>query len=130
MIMKFISTADSHLSSKNIAVAGVSKDLAKFGGKVFKNLKKRGYNVYPVNPKIEIFEGQKCFANIKDLPEDVELLVCVTPPSITEKLVKEAVDKGIKQIWLQPGAESQRAIELCEENEVSVLFNTCIMMNF
>ncbi|MDC7227092.1 MAG: CoA-binding protein [Spirochaetales bacterium] len=129
MILKFKTTADNHLKSKNVAVAGVSNDKTKFGGRVFRNLKKRGYNVYPLNPKLKEFDGEKCFPAIDELPENIELLICVTPPPITETLIKEAAENGIKQVWLQPGAESKEAIRLCRKKGISVVSKTCIMMS-
>lgn len=126
--MLFRSNADVFLNSNKIAVAGVSENRNKYGYKVYYNLKMRGYELYPVNPNLDTFDGQQCYNNVSELPEDVESLICITPPAVTEKIVEEAASAGIKNVWMQPGAESAAAVHLCEEKGISSVYNACIMM--
>lgn len=116
------------LSAKAFAVAGVSSNRTKFGNKVLRCYLQHGKKVYPVNPHEESIEGIACFSSIKDLPADVESLSIITPPPITEKIVEEAINKGIKNIWMQPGAESEIAIMNCKRHQVNIIANgPCIL---
>lgn len=116
------------LSQKSFAVIGSFKNETKVAYKIFRVLKQKGYEVYPVNPNVKEVDGVKCYPSILDLPKTVDVVDLVTPPSATEEIVKQCLQKGIKCIWMQPGAESEKAIEFCKENDIKVIYNTCIMM--
>ena len=105
---------DSILTSRAFAVAGASRNPAKYGSMVFHALKNDGKSVYPINPNAADIDGVPCFASISEAPSDVEVAVFITPPPVTEAGVSEALGRGIKKIWIQPGAESPQAIELCQ----------------
>ncbi|MDI6803245.1 MAG: CoA-binding protein [Bacteroidota bacterium] len=116
------------LSQKPIAVVGVSQTGKKFSNAAYKELKSKGYQVFPVNPKTETISGEKCFPNLKSLPEKVGGVVVITKPTETEKIVREAYTLGIKHIWIQQGAESDEAIHFCKEQNVNVIYGECILM--
>ncbi|MCD6047658.1 MAG: yccU [Gammaproteobacteria bacterium] len=109
------------LNAKAFAVAGASNNREKFGNKVLRTYLQHNKTVYAVNPKEDLVEGVKSFGTVSELPEEVESLSIVTPPAISEKIVAEAISKGIKNIWMQPGAESAEAIKLCEANHINVI---------
>ncbi|MDR3628277.1 MAG: CoA-binding protein [Ignavibacteriaceae bacterium] len=119
---------NSFLSCRKLAVAGVSRSGKKFGNSALKELKKKGYTVYPVNPNASEIEGEKCFNSLLDLREKVDGVVVVVPPNESLKVVKDAVSAGIKNIWLQQGAESDEAISFCSENGLNVVYGQCILM--
>ncbi len=110
------------------AVVGVSSNIEKYGYKVFNDLLTGGYQVFGVNPKGGEVAGQKLYASLGDLPEPVDCLVLVTQPEVSEKLVQEAIDLGIKKIWFQPGSESETALELCRSAQIESISNACIMV--
>ncbi|WP_084295479.1 CoA-binding protein [Desulfitibacter alkalitolerans] len=116
------------ISQQSLAVVGVSSTGKKFSNRVYKDLKAKGYNVYPVNPKADEIDGNKCYKSIEELPQSVDSLLILLPPKQTEKVVKEAVAAGIKRIWMQQGAETKEAIDYCRENNVKVIHNECILM--
>jgi uncharacterized protein len=58
----------------------------------------------------------------------VDVVDIVTPPAVTETILKECLEKGIKRVWLQPGAESQKAIDFCRDNYISVVYDVCVML--
>ncbi len=99
------------LSASSYAVAGASLDREKYGNKILRCYLQHGYDVIPVHPSEETIEGLPCCASVGALPDKVESLSVVTPPRVTEKIVLEAVAKGIKNVWMQPGAESHKAVE-------------------
>lgn len=116
------------LSQKHIAVAGVSQSRRKFGSMVYEHLKKRGYNVYPINPSMNIFNDDKCYPNLESLPDDVTAFVAVTRPEITVKLIHEAARCNISMVWMQKGTGSMEAIEVAKNAGMVYITSRCIMM--
>lgn len=116
------------LSQKHIAVVGVSRKSQKFGNSIFKELAKKGYQLYPIHPELNEFEGVKCYKTIAELPDEVTALVICTQPPQTAQLVKESLDKNIRQIWLQQGAQSDEAVSFAIENNIKLVQRECILM--
>lgn len=116
------------LESKNIAVVGVSRKSSKFGNVIYKELKKKGYNLYGVNPNLEIIDGDKCYKNLKELEGKVDGVINVVSKTETESVVKEASEIGVKNIWMQQGSESEEAIKFCRENGINEVHKECILM--
>ncbi|KTD33697.1 CoA-binding protein [Legionella nautarum] len=116
-------------TSSAYAVIGASTNREKFGNKVLRCYLQHYKTVYPVNPTEGFIEGLACINNIADLPETVASISIITPPIITEKVVEQAIKKGIKNIWIQPGAESETAIDNCVRNHVNVIAKgPCILV--
>ena len=115
------------LSKKKFAVVGSFKNESKVAYQVVQDLLLRGYDVYPVNPNIKEILGLNVYASVKDLPDDIEAIDIVTQPEITEKIVQDCKDRGIKYIWIQPGAESDNSIKFCEDNGLYCVHDECIM---
>lgn len=119
---------DEFLAQKKIAVVGVSRKKTKFGNTIYKELKQKGYQVYPINPNMDAFEGNACYPDLLSLPEKVNAVVINVPPLQTEKVVREAKQAGINKIWLQQGSQSEDAVKFCEENGIDCVSNECILM--
>jgi uncharacterized protein len=116
------------LSQKTFAVAGSFKNESKYAYQIFKHLIGNGYEVFPVNPGLSEVEGRPCYKRISDIPASVDVVNLVTPPLATEAILKECLEKGIRRAWLQPGAESQAAIDFCKHNNISVVYGVCVML--
>lgn len=117
------------IAQKRFAVVGATDNPEKYGHQIFVNLRKRGYEVYPVNPRLEEIEGVKCYATLTELPVKVDVVDFVVPPWATETILEECVTLGLSRIWLQPGSESEAAIGYCRENNLKVVHDVCVMMN-
>ncbi len=117
------------LRKENIfAVVGVSRKTAKYGHQVYKDLKEAGYVVYPLNPNIDEVMGDRCYHSLSELPEKPDVVDTVIPPNVTEKTVEECRELGIERVWMQPGSESEHAIRFCEENNIKVVHDVCVMV--
>lgn len=112
---------EKFFTSPAFAVAGASSDRSKFGNKVLRCYIEHQKTVYPVNPHEKSIEGLTCISSISELPIDVKSLSIVTPPAITESIVKDAITKKIENIWMQPGAESALAINMCHEHGINLI---------
>jgi len=117
------------LDRRNVfAVVGASRDPQKYGYQVYRDLKSAGYKVYPVNPNAQEVLGDKCYPSLKELPAKPDVVVTVVPPQVTELVVEECKELGVRKIWMQPGSESERAVEYCEKNNIAVVHGACIMI--
>ncbi len=117
------------MAQREFAIIGATDNPEKYGHQVFLNLKNRGYEVYPVNPRLKTIEGMKCYATLSELPGKVDVVDVVVPPAATEAILKECLELGLDRIWLQPGSESETAIRFCQENNFKVVHDVCVMMN-
>ena len=109
------------LASPAFGVVGASTNRHKYGNKVLRCYVQNGRKAIPVNPNEPEIEGIPCVASISDLPPDVQSISMITPPAVTLKLVPVALEKGIKNIWMQPGAEHPEAVTLCLAQGVNVI---------
>jgi predicted CoA-binding protein len=119
---------EDFLGQRTLAVVGASRDEKKFGNKVYKDLIRKGYQTYPVNPKADEIDGQPCYPDLGALPEAVDGVVFVVPPAQTEQVVRQAAELGISRVWMQQGSESEDALRFCEENDISTVSGECILM--
>ena len=119
------------LEDKNVKIAlvGASNDKSKFGNRIYLDLKNKGYNVVPINPKDEKIEGDKAYTSIEMMEDLPDIVNFVVPPPIAMKVAQNAVELGIEYLWFQPGSESDE-IEYWLKNTdgVKYLINACIMV--
>ena len=117
------------MAQKKFAVVGATDNPSKYGNQIVKNLKNRGYEVYPINPKLNQLEGMKCYASLEEIPVKVDVVDLVVPPGVTEVILKECKRLGLCRIWLQPGSENEAALAYCHNNNLKVVHGVCVMMN-
>jgi len=115
------------LKNKKIAVVGVSERTEKFGFKIFKDLLSAGFTVYGVNPRGQEVLGKKIYKTLKDIEVIPDLVITVVSPEVTERIVEECRALGIKEIWMQPGSESENAIKSALEYGISLTHSACLM---
>jgi predicted CoA-binding protein len=117
------------LTSPAYGVVGASHRRHKYGNKVLRCYQQNGRRVIPVNPRETVIEGATCVATVLDLPDDVQSISVITPPPVTERVVEEAIRKGIKHVWMQPGAESDQAVAACEAAGINVIADgSCVLV--
>ncbi|HUS87003.1 MAG TPA: CoA-binding protein [Bacteroidales bacterium] len=124
---------NSFINDNELALAGVSAKREKWGNALFRALTKKGYTVYPINPKLDEVEGVKCYRSVSELPDSIENLILATPPEATEQIVKDCKDTAIKRIWMHrggggTGAQTDNAIEFVKDNNMQVVYGLCPMM--
>jgi len=111
------------------AVVGSSRDPTKYGNRIFRSLLKAGYVVYPVNPNARWIDGHKVYPTLKALPEPPGVVDIVVPPRVTERIVRECAQLGLKRVWIQPGAESKEALEYCRQKGIKTVYGVCAMIH-
>ena len=125
------------LAQKKIAVVGVSDKRETGCNMSYKKFKEAGYQVYGVNPRITTFEGDPCYPDLKSLPEKPDAVFILANPKVTEQIVQQCVDLGVKHVWMhcmlgtKPGlatsmsSVSTDAVRICRENGIAVIPGSC-----
>ena len=117
------------LESPAYGVVGASPRRHKYGNKVLRCYQQNGRRAIPVNPREQQIEGVACVASVLDLPDDVQSLSIITPPQVTERVVEQAIQKGIQHVWMQPGAESALAVAACRAAGINVIADgSCVLV--
>lgn len=110
------------------AVVWASDNKEKYGYKVFKDLLENWYKVIGINPQAKEILGETTFQTLSSFGKNIDVVIFVTPPIITEKVLEEVKLLNIKNVWFQPWSESNDAIHFCEKNKISYTANACIMI--
>jgi uncharacterized protein len=111
-----------------LAIAGASRNPKKFGGTVMTELRKRGLELFPVHPEAKEINGVPCYKAISELPAGVDHLFITTRKSQTTGLVEQAVQHGIRKIWIQQHSETPEALEIAKKHNIPVISGRCIFM--
>ena len=99
-----------HSMSKVVAVIGASNNRQKFGNKAVRAFVRQGYTVVPINPHEREVEGLTAYPSILDVPGTVDLASFYVPPEIGEQLIADVARKGVAEVWLNPGSESDELV--------------------
>ncbi|MCK9613911.1 MAG: CoA-binding protein [Candidatus Omnitrophica bacterium] len=116
------------IKKKIMAVVGVSHKENKFGFRIFNDLVQNGFNVVGINPTDGEIAGRKIYRSLKEINTKIDLVITVVPARVTERIVDECNELGIKEIWMQPGSESSIAIEKAKNYGIEVTSNACFMV--
>ncbi len=112
---------------KLIAVVGVSDDASKYGHKIFRDLLNAGFPVKGINPKGGFVLGQNLYRSLSEMETRPELVITVVPPAVTEQVVEECNKLGIGNVWMQPGSESEAALEKAKAYGIKTVM-ACFMV--
>ena len=115
-------------SDPAIAVVGATDNPHKYGSVIYRDLKAKGYRVYPVNTTRDTVDGDTAYRDLRELPEVPDIVNIVVPPRRTMRVLDLAEELGIKNIWVQPGAEDAAVMERLESGPFDYLANACIMV--
>ena len=115
--------------SCKIAVVGASDNKNKWGWKIYKKLKSSDFNVYPINPNHKKIDNSICYPDLKSLQEKPDIVIIVVPSKIAVQIIKECKNLGIDKVWMQPGSESEKAINICKKNHIKLIYNNCFIVD-
>ena len=120
---------ETMMAAQSYAVVGASAKPEKYGHLVYRDLKRFGKTVFPINKTTDRVDGDIAYPSVSALPVLPEVVVAVVPPAVTEKLVSELTALGIRNLWLQEGAESDAAIAKAVASGITVVHGgPCIMV--
>lgn len=135
--MKIDNMVKDFLAQRRIAVVGVSDRRDTGCNLTYNKFKEAGYQVFPVNPRISSYDGGPCYSDLKSIPEKPDAVFILASPKVTEQIVQQCVELGIKHVWMhcmmgtKPGlaasmtSVSQDAVETCKANGIAVIPGSC-----
>ena len=112
---------------KVVAVIGASNNRGKFGNRAVRAYQQQGFTVVPINPHETEVEGLKAYASVLDVPGDVDMVSLYVPPEIGMLVIEEIARKGIAEVWLNPGAESDALIARARALQIQPIVACSIM---
>ena len=96
---------------KTVAVIGASSNRQKFGNKALRAFANNGYTVFPINPTEAEVEGHKAYASVLDVPGPIDMATIYVPATVGVAVIDDLVEKGIPEVWLNPGADRREVVE-------------------
>lgn len=111
-----------------IAVVGATDAPGKYGGRIYRDLKSKGYRVLAVNPDRATVDGDQAFKTLGDLPETPDIVNVVVPPSVTLALLDDVAALPDAVVWIQPGAADEAVRLRVDELGIPALIDACIMV--
>ena len=115
------------LNLKKVAVIGMSKHQEKAAHFVPKYLSENGFDIIPVNPNSDEILNKKCYKEINDIKDDIDIVDVFRRSEDVLPFVKAAIKKNPKVIWLQEGIHNEEAENLAREHGIDVVFNRCML---
>ena len=112
--------------SHTIAVVGLSANWYRPSFFAAKYMQEHGYRVIPVNPAYEEVLGEKCYPNLKSIPEAIDIVDCFRKSEDIEPIAKEAIDIGAKVLWMQIGVINEKAAKMARDAGLDVVQDRCV----
>jgi hypothetical protein len=120
---------EDFVAQRTLAVVGAARQPRAFGHTLYRELKAKGYRVFPVNPNAETIDGDRAYPSVTALPEPVDGAVVVVPRAETEGVVRAAQAAGITRVWIQQRSETEGAVRFCQESGLRVVHGECLLMH-
>ena len=117
---------DEFLKMKTFAVFGASDQRDCIGYKIVHQLAKKGYDVFPINPRIAKIGSMRCYGTLDELPSVPQVVVINLPPGPALEVMKSSLLHGIRRFWLQPGSESDSVLTFPSENGLVTVHSRCL----
>lgn len=119
---------EQFLRNKSFAFVGATTNPLKSGNSIYKELKKRGMKLFPVNPKYPEIDGDKCYSSLAEIPAKPEAVIIITPKKETFNVVSQCVELNIKHVWMQLQADTPEAVQLANSAGINLVYKKCLLM--
>jgi len=110
-------------NSKTIAVVGLSGDPDRISFRVTRYMQEQGYRIIPVNPMIEEVLGEKSYPDLKSVPESIDMVNIFRRSELVAPVVDQAIEIGVKYIWMQDGVINPEAAAKAEAAGIPVIMD-------
>jgi uncharacterized protein len=112
----------------SFAIVGATDTPGKYGGIIYRDLKRKGYKVFAINPNRDAVDGDPGWARVSEIPEKPTVVVLVVPAPVGVKVVADAAEAGADKVWVQPGAFSEELGEALDDGGFDWLAGACVMV--
>lgn len=120
------------LAERRFAMVGLSREPSDFSRGLLRELLARGYDVVPVNPHMPVLEARRCHARVQEILPRVKAALLMTPPSLTDQVVRDCAEAGLEMVWMHRGvgvgAVSADAVAYCRSRGIQVIDGACPYM--
>lgn len=125
-----MSELEEHLGRADtvIAVVGATDTRGKYGGIIYRDLKRKGFTVRAINPNRATVDGDPSFPDLGSVPGPIDIVDVVVPPEVGHQAVSDAATLEVDHVWLQPGAESDELINEARSLGLEITHHDCIMV--
>ena len=127
-----LNAIETFLSQKRIAMVGISRERQHISTALFEELCRHGHEVLPVNPNAPEVMGRRCFARVQDIQPAPDAALLLTSPAVTNSVVRDCAEAGIKRIWMYrgggQGSVSAEAVEFCRAHGIELVPGQCPFM--
>jgi len=117
-------------TNHTIAVVGLSADWYRPSYFAAKYMQEHGFRIIPVNPKYDEILGEKCYPNLKAIPEPVDIVDVFRKPDDCVPIAQDAVAIGAKVLWLQLGVVNEEAARVAEAGGLEVVMDRCVKIEY
>ncbi len=117
-------------TNHTLAVVGLSADWYRPSYFAAKYMQEHGFKIIPVNPKYEEILGEKCYPNLKAIPEPVDIVDVFRKPDDCVPIAQDAVAIGAKVLWLQLGVVNDEAARVAEAGGLEVVMDRCVKIEY
>jgi predicted CoA-binding protein len=112
----------------SFAVVGATDRPGKYGGIIYRDLKRKGFEVYAVNPYRDTVDDDPCWPTVDAIPETPTMAVLVVPAKRGFGVLEDCVRAGVKNVWVQPGASSPELIDALDQGGFRYVAEDCVMV--
>ena len=116
--------------NRTIAVVGLSADWYRPSYFAAKYMQEHGFRVIPVNPKYEEILGEKCYPDLKSIPDKIDIVDVFRKPADCVPIAQDAVAIGAKVLWLQLGVVNEEAERIALEGGLDVVMDRCVKIEY
>ena len=106
---------------KTVAVIGASSNRAKYGNRALRAFERQGYTVIPINPNESTVEGYRTFSSVLDVPGPIDMATVYVPAHAGLRVIQELAQKGVPEVWLNPGADEPEVLAKARELGVNII---------
>jgi predicted CoA-binding protein len=117
-------------NNHTIAVVGLSADWYRPSYFAAKYMQEHGFRVIPVNPKYDEILGEKCYPNLKAIPDAVDIVDVFRKPEDCVPIAHDAVEIGAKVFWMQLGVVNEEAARVAEAGGLDVVMDRCVKIEY
>ncbi|MEM0140230.1 MAG: CoA-binding protein [Ferroplasma sp.] len=114
---------------RNIAVVGISDKPDRYSYQVATYLMEKGFNIIPVNPMLQEWQGKKAFKDIKEINVPVDVVDIFRKREFVPEIVKDSIGRA-QVIWMQEGIISMDGKALAEDNGMFVVMDRCMKKEY
>jgi predicted CoA-binding protein len=116
------------MSQPTIAIVGASADRRKFGNRAVRAYARLGYTVYPIHPREALIEGYQAYKSVLDVPApELDRVSLYLPEATALPVLEEIARISVKEVWLNPGADSPAVVERARDLGLPVVVGCSIV---